>query len=119
MLAKEVLERFGPAPPSRCDHEQPALTDDDVRDITHNLRASVEKKRLAGLHYLAAEPWDLFILGFKEAHCSSHAFWDFIDASHPAYDPARCSRLGDPVMTILNDIDSAIGDLVAAAGPVG
>jgi hypothetical protein len=115
-LATDILERFGPAPPSRCGYRQPVLEDDDVRDITRNLRAGVAKKRAAGLHYLAAEPWDLFVLGFKEAHCCCHAFWDF-DAGHPAFDPARRSRLGDPRMTTLRDVDGALGDLIAAAGP--
>ena len=115
-LAAEILDRFGHAPSSRCGYRQPVLGDGDVRDITGNLRAAVAKKRAAGLHYLAAEPWDLFVVGFKEAHCCGHAFWDF-DAGHPAHDPARRARLGDPTMTILRDVDSAVGDLVAAAGP--
>jgi predicted AlkP superfamily phosphohydrolase/phosphomutase len=115
-LATDILERFGPAPPSRCAYRQPVLEDDDVRDIMGNLRAGVAKKRSAGLHYIASEPWDLFVLAFKEAHCCDHAFWDF-DAGHPAFDPARRARLGDPRMTILRDVDGAVGDLVAAAGP--
>jgi len=115
-LAVDVLARFGPAPPSRCAYRQPVLGDGDIRDITHNLCTAVAKKRSAGLHYLASEPWDLFVLCFKEAHCCGHTFWDF-DAGHPAHDPARCARLGNPVMTILRDIDNAVGDLVTAAGP--
>jgi hypothetical protein len=102
-LAAEVLARFGPAPPSRCGYTQPVLDDGDIREIIGNLRGGVAQKRAAGLHYLAAEPWDLFVIGFKEAHCASHGLWDF-DAGHP-------------VMVILRDIDAAIGDLVAAAGP--
>jgi predicted AlkP superfamily phosphohydrolase/phosphomutase len=116
-LVAEVLDRFGPAPPSQCGYELPPLTDDEVRETVGNLRAGVAKKRAAALHYLAAGAWDLFILGFKEAHCASHAFWDLADVRHPAHDPARRSALGDPVMAILQDIDVAIGDLVAAAGP--
>lgn len=115
-LVEDILERFGPAPPSRCGYRQPVLGDADVRDITRNLHTAVAKKRSAGLHYLASEPWDLFVLGFKEAHCCGHAFWDF-DVGHPAFDPARRARLGDPTMTVLRDLDSALGDLVTAAGP--
>lgn len=114
-LAAEVLERFGPAPPSRCGYEQPFLRDGEIRDIVHNLRTGVALKRSAGLHYLASEPWDLFVIGFKEAHCAGHTFWD-LDINHPAYDPKRHARLGDPLMSILRDIDNAVGDLIAAAG---
>jgi hypothetical protein len=112
-LAAEVMARFGPGPASRCGHAQP---DDDIRDIVRNLRASAAMKRAAGLYYLASAPWDLFLLAFKEAHCASHVFWDF-DPSHPAHDPGRRGRLGDPAVAILRDIDAAIGDLVGAAGP--
>ncbi len=114
-LAADVVQRFGPAPPSRCGYQQPILDDGEIYDIVHNLRHAVAQKRAAGLHYLASEPWDLFVLGFKEAHCASHAFWDF-NISHPAHDP-RHARLGDPVMSILHDIDNAVGDLITAAGP--
>ena len=87
------------------DFEVPHLTDDDVGHITRNLHAGVAKKRAAALHYLAAEAWDLFLVGFKEAHCASHNFWDITDARHPAHNPERRLRLGDPTMDILRDID--------------
>ncbi len=115
-LAAEVVGDFGPAPPSRCGYQQSALSDEDVREITGDLCTAVSQKRAAGLRYLGAESWDLFIIGFKELHCCCHSFWDFTDVGHPEHDPARVSRLGNPVMTILRDIDQAIGDLVAAAG---
>lgn len=115
-LAAEVVDRFGPAPASRCGHAQPDLADDDIRDFVRNLRASAAMKRAAGLHFLASEPWDLFLLAIKEGHCASHVFWDF-DPGHPAHDPGRRARLGDPVMAILRDIDAAVGDLLGAAGP--
>jgi predicted AlkP superfamily phosphohydrolase/phosphomutase len=116
-LAEDVLSRFGPAPPSACDYYQPAPSDDRVREIVGNLRASVAKKRAAARHYLAAEPWDLFIAGFKEGHCTGHSLWNFANESHPEFDEARSERLGWPVEQIFRDLDAAIGDLVAAAEP--
>ncbi len=116
-LATEIVERFGPAPPSRCGYQQNALSDEDIIEMVGNLRSSVAKKRAAGLCYLAAEPWDLFIIGFKEAHCTGHGLWNFVDARHAEYDPARNMQLGEPVRTIFQDIDAAVGELVACAGP--
>lgn len=115
-LASDVLTRFGTAPPSQCGYLQHALTDCEVGELERNLHQGVSLKRAAGLHYLTAGGWDLFAIGFKEAHCGSHAFWDF-DADHPAHDPERKTRLGDPLKSILRNIDEAIGELVAAAGP--
>jgi predicted AlkP superfamily phosphohydrolase/phosphomutase len=116
-LAGAVLAQFGPAPPSRCGFEQPPLSDDDIREMTGHLRVSAQRKGAAGAHYLRSEAWDLFIIGFKELHCSCHAFWDLIDVDHPAHDPARRLRLGDPAALILHEIDRTIGDLVGIVGP--
>jgi len=114
-LAAAVVERFGPAPASRCGYHQPQLSDEQISDFMDDLRISTARKCEAGLHFLAAEPWDLFVIGFKEAHCASHAFWDF-EADHPAHNQARAARLAHPVMTVLEDLDAAVGKLVAAAG---
>ena len=116
-LASEIVAQFGPAPPSRCHYEGPSLIDHEVLEMTANLRKSVAQKRAAGLHYLRSEPWDLFVLGFKEGHCAGHHFWDFADPAHPGHDPARAASLPDPIRTIFVDLDAAVGDLVAAVGP--
>jgi predicted AlkP superfamily phosphohydrolase/phosphomutase len=116
-LAGEVVARFGPAPPSRCHYEGPPPSDDEVREITANLRTSVARKRAAGLHYLQSETWDLFVIGFKEAHCAGHAFWDLADPQHPGHDSARAASLSNPIRTIFVDLDAAVGDLITAAGP--
>ena len=115
-LAPEVLSRFGPAPPSRCGYYQEVLSDQAILETVGNLRISVAKKHAAGVHYLSAEPWDLFVIGFKEAHCAGHGLWHLVDARHDEYDPAAKTRLGDPVRKIFGDLDAAIGDLVAYAG---
>ncbi|BCG73177.1 hypothetical protein MesoLj113a_43350 [Mesorhizobium sp. 113-1-2] len=115
-LAGDVVTRFGAAPPSRCDHEG-RLNDTEATAVVANLRLAVASKHAAALHYLGSESWDLFIVGFKEAHCASHALWDLVDGADPKFDPARNSRLGAPIDMILGDIDRAIGDLVASTGP--
>jgi hypothetical protein len=116
-LANDILARFGAAPSSRCDFQPSVLSDDEVRAVCDNLCRAVGQKRAAGLHYLLGEPWDLFIIGFKEAHCGCHMFWEFTDPKHAKHDVSRVARLGNPVLDILKAQDAAIGDLVAAAGP--
>ena len=116
-LAAEVLRRFGSAPPSRCGVERPKLSDPEVLEVVANLRTSAASKRAAGLHYLAAEKWDLFLIGFKEAHCAGHGLWDLVDPRCADYDAARTGRLGNPFRAIFEDLDAAVGDLVDAAGP--
>lgn len=115
-LAAEIVARFGSAPHSRCSYNQEAFDDTEITDVVSNLRTSASRKRAAGLHYLNAEAWDLFLIGFKEAHCGSHALWNFVDEQHASYDAARNFRLGEPLKSIFTDLDAAVGDLIAAAG---
>ena len=115
-LAREVVDRFGAAPPSRCGYHDPPTADEDVREVLGHLRKSVSMKRAAGLHYLAAEEWDLFAITFKEAHCAEHGLWHLVDRRHKCHDEDQNRRLGEPVRQIFVDLDRAIGDLVAAAG---
>jgi hypothetical protein len=116
-LAEEVVARFGAAPPSRCAYAQQVPIDDAaVETVRRDLIRSVAQKRNAGLHFLSRERWDLFVIGFKEAHCSAHMFWEFNDSSHVKYDAERVARLGNPVLEVLKAQDMAIGELLAEAG---
>jgi hypothetical protein len=112
-LAGDVVARFGAAPPSRCDHAHGPSDEADAAAILGNLRLSVSRKRAAGLHHLAAQAWDVFAIGFKEAHCAGHAFWNGL-AVGPAAAPWPAD---DPQRVVLADVDAAIGALVTAAGP--
>jgi hypothetical protein len=116
-LAQQVVAQFGAAPPSRCGYgQQVPLDDAAVETVRQNFLRSVEQKRDAGLHFLSRENWDLFLIGFKEAHCSSHMLWEFNDPSHVKHDAARVARLGNPVLEVLQAQDIAIGQLVRTAG---
>ena len=115
-LASEVVRRFGSALPSHCSYFQESLNDVNISEIVLKLVESVSRKRTAGLHFLNQEPWDLFLIGFKEAHCACHSFWNLIDKQHVDYDEQRNLKLGEPVKTIFSNLDAAIGALVNAAG---
>ena len=116
-LATAVGSRFGAPPPSPCGEEPTLLSDPDLLSHITHLRQSVAQKSTAAIHYLAGEEWDLFLVGFQEAHCAGHLLWDLADSSHPSHEPGRSDRLGHPVRTLLQALDSAIGSLIAAAGP--
>ena len=116
-LAKEVVDHFGSSLPSRCGYYQGPYDDINITEITANLLESVARKQAAGLHFLNAESWDLFLIGFKEAHCGCHSFWDFVDKEHFNYDELRNLKLGEPIKSIFTDLDRAVGELINTAGP--
>lgn len=116
-LAGQIVEQFGAAPPSRCAYEAEPLDDDEIHQVTGHLLQSVRQKRDAALHLLRGEAWDLFAVGFKEAHCAGHQLWDLVDPTHPGYEEGRDARVGHPIRKILAALDQALGALVEAAGP--
>jgi hypothetical protein len=115
-IATEVVDRFGSSLPSRCVYYQGPYGDMNIAEITANLLESVARKQAAGLHFLNAESWDLFLIGFKEAHCGCHSLWDLTDKQHVNYDELRNLKLGEPVKSIFTNLDSAVGELINTAG---
>lgn len=115
-LATDVVQRFGEAPHSDCDHPV-AMDDAAVRSLVTRLGQSADMKSAAASALLQTRAWDLFMVGFKEAHCAGHALWDLEDADHGAHDAARNRRLGQPMQAVLRQLDRSIATLVDAAGP--
>ena len=75
----------------------------NIAEITANLLESVARKQAAGLHFLNAEFWDLFLIGFKEVHCGCHSLWDLTDKQHVNYDELRNLKLGEPIKSIFSN----------------
>jgi predicted AlkP superfamily phosphohydrolase/phosphomutase len=74
-------------------------------------------KREMARDLLARWGWDLFAVGFGDAHCVAHQLWHLHDAEHPRHDLALAREIGDPLLQVYRGLDQAIADLRAAAGP--
>lgn len=105
-LASEVVSAFGPELPSRCGYEFAPFDECDVDATRNDLLASIERKSEAARAYLRSDDWDLFFVGFKEAHCAGHSLWTE-NAPEPGVEI--------PIETVLHRLDTAIGDLVKDA----
>lgn len=116
-LAPDIVAKFGPAPPSSCSEHQPAIGDEHVREMLDHLETSIAQKRAASVALLKSDSWDVFMVGFKEAHCAAHALWDIVDDRCAGYDAERDVRLGRPLLRLMAALDSAIGTILEAAGP--
>jgi predicted AlkP superfamily phosphohydrolase/phosphomutase len=114
-LARDILRCHGPHPaPSDCD-----TTGRSPEGFTHfveTLTRGVEAKARLTVDLLSRESWDLFMQVFTESHCIGHQCWHLHDPEHPAHDPALVDKLGDPVRLVYQAIDTAVGDILSAAG---
>lgn len=115
-LAADVIARFGAPPESLCAEIIPPLSNDDIKAMATRLLTSADMKLRCGLHYLKSEAWDVFAIGFKEAHCGTHAFWNLLDSRSPGYGPERNEACGEPLRAVYQALDRAVGELIAEAG---
>lgn len=115
-FARDTMDRFGQAPQSLCGFSQPSLDAAGYNDMLERLRISTGMKRDLCLSLLAQEPWDLLFAVFKEAHCAGHHGWHLHDRSHANHAPDVAALTGDPLLRAYQEIDTAIGDLIAHGG---
>jgi predicted AlkP superfamily phosphohydrolase/phosphomutase len=108
-LQEELRERFGP----------PLIDIEDFRntpkrDLLHQLRAMAEQHfSTAEYIWQTREPDFLMMveIGIDRLH---HAFWQYLDPSHPDYTPQNPFRR--PCRDYFSFVDEKIGRLCAAAG---
>jgi predicted AlkP superfamily phosphohydrolase/phosphomutase len=116
-LADRIIGEFGAPPTSLCDEVVPPLDKNEIAGVIERLCRSTAMKRDATCRYLAEGDWELMISVFKEAHCVSHLFWHLIDPAHPDYRAEADATLNEPVKTVYQALDRAVGEIVEKAGP--
>jgi predicted AlkP superfamily phosphohydrolase/phosphomutase len=93
-------------------------TPDELKQLTAALLENTPLKTRLIQKYLGAQPWDLFIAIYGEAHSAGHQLWHLHDTSHPRFDSALQRHIGgDPVRRIYGRLDGELGRLWEAMGP--
>ena len=95
-------------------HDLHGRTRAHYMDMVRQLKERVETKAQAALDFAARETWDLFLVGFSDAHDAGHICWHLHDPNHPQHDAALVAEIGDPVKAIYMAIDTALGRLLEA-----
>ncbi len=55
-------------------------------------------------------PWDLFMIVFSETDAIQHAFWKFIDPTHPFYEEGLARKHGRGILQIYQKVDQCLGE---------
>ena len=114
-LAAEILGRYGADPVGPC-NDAPRAEARHYRELLARIARRIQVKRELAHDLMGRWGWDLFALGFGDAHCVGHQCWHLHDAGHPRHDPALASEVGDPLLAVYRDLDRALADLWSAAG---
>jgi predicted AlkP superfamily phosphohydrolase/phosphomutase len=59
--------------------------------------------------------WDCFMIVFMESDVVSHHFWEYHDRSSPYHIPLKNSRFHNPILSVYEELDHAIGKLLSIA----
>ncbi len=77
----------------------------------------VEDKRLEAVMWLIdQDDWDFFAVVFRGTDILGHAFWRFMDETHPAHDPDMAEEYGDILLCHYKKMDAAIAKIQSKLG---
>ncbi len=112
----DLLKRFDPEYVPRVTERSEPLTEAQFVELQRLLDARMETKVRAFRHYLARGGWDLYQVGFDEAHDGGHQMWHVHDPAHPAHPASWLEDHGDPILALYRKQDEAVGAMIDAAG---
>lgn len=76
-----------------------------------------ERQTESALWLMEREPWDFFMLVYRDTDEMHHFFWKHMDPSHPAHDPETDPPYRDAILDFYKKMDADIGRLMEKAGP--
>jgi predicted AlkP superfamily phosphohydrolase/phosphomutase len=112
-LIDEIHTRYGAPSFRRCDWVMDQRRGETA--LREQLLKRIEMKTAIAEDLLRRESWDLFMVGFGDSHCAGHQLWHVHDPSHPKHDPELRARIGDPILDVYVELDSAVGRLLKYA----
>lgn len=90
---------------------------DEDQALLAGLRRGIAQKSDMFSELLGRDNWDLFLAVFGESHAIGHQQWHLHDPSHPRFDPAAAKAVGgDPILQVYQDLDAALGKVLAQVG---
>jgi predicted AlkP superfamily phosphohydrolase/phosphomutase len=98
------LEPYRIAPHVQYKPGNEAAFVDDLLDL-------VERRGEYALRLVADCPYDFLMFHFQATDVMQHAFWKFVDPTHPLYDPQAAARFGPGLKQLYGRVDEYIGQI--------
>ncbi len=110
----ELEQQLGDYPLDQLEMRLVAGTEDSMltfysHDLASRLRITLD--------WLKKEPYDLLWMVFTTPDRIQHTFYKFTDRENPNYDAAQAARYGPGIHDLWVELDRALGEILAAAGP--
>ncbi|MEM7590965.1 MAG: nucleotide pyrophosphatase [Cyanobacteria bacterium P01_A01_bin.83] len=114
-IFEEVVKKYGKNPVLHNDNGL-WWNDQYVDWIQQALSKSIQGHSAIARDLLKQDHWDLFLMVFGETHTVGHDLYNYSQDDHPLY--PHLSRNGtkpDPVLSVYQQVDTAIGEILAEA----
>jgi len=72
----------------------------------------VEQRGRYGLQLMEDHPWDFMMVHFQASDVLQHAFWKFVDPTHPRHDPRAAARFAPAMRRVFERMDGFIGRML-------
>lgn len=72
----------------------------------------VERRGRYALRLMDDHPWDFFMVHFQASDVLQHAFWRFVDPTHPRHDADVAARVVPLMRHVFERIDGLVGQMV-------
>ncbi len=112
-LFQEIIDKHGNHPALHNDYAV-CLDLENTMELEQRFLTGIKRKVEICRDLLQREQWDLFLTVFGEPHGGGHVFWQLSQPDHPLHETLRAQVDHDPLLTIYQAIDQAIGDILAA-----
>jgi len=114
-LFPAIIEKYGKNPVLHNDNGL-WWNQEYVTWIQQALKQSIEGHSAIARDLLQQQDWDLFLMVFGETHTVGHDLYNHSQSDHPLYN--HLSQNGtkpDPVLETYQNVDTAIGEILATA----
>lgn len=88
------------------------LDDDNAEELLDKLMRTYRERLKTALRLMQERPWDLFWVVFTVTDRVQHYYWQFMDESHPKYDPNAKPLLKDAMFNMWLAVDEGIGRIL-------
>ncbi len=97
---------------NRIEFYQPGREEAFLRDVYE----MTDRLADVALDLFCREPWDLFVVVFRDLDEVSHYFWKHMDTSHPQHNPVTDSPYADVIERFYRHLDDQLARFIEAAG---
>ncbi len=81
-------------------------------EYIRQLNRMIENRAEVTRYLMDSHPWDFMITLFSATDYVQHAFWKFMDTSHPGYTEEGAKKFGHVILDVYQKIDAELGRIL-------